>query len=141
MPMVWNAEADARLFAAVIATSDVKVNYAAVAEKMGPDCTAKAIIHRVGKIKELARKLDDEDGDSTATTPLKTTPKRRGRPSGKGLAVAANDDDDGAEDSPTAKKRKMPATPRGKVQAPSGIKKEQIEEKPVFKVKKAEDSD
>ncbi|KAL2399012.1 hypothetical protein ABEF93_007019 [Exophiala dermatitidis] len=141
MPMVWNAEADARLFAAVIATSDVKVNYAAVAEKMGPDCTAKAIIHRVGKIKELARKLDDEDGDGTATTPLKTTPKRRGRPSAKGVAVAADDDDDGAEDSPTVKKRKLPATPRAKVQAPSGIKKEPVDAKPLFEAKKVEYSD
>ncbi|KAG9768897.1 hypothetical protein KCU88_g7046, partial [Aureobasidium melanogenum] len=130
MPMVWNAEADARLFAAVIATSDVKVNYAAVAEKMGP-----------GKIKELARKLDDEDGDGTATTPLKTTPKRRGRPSAKGVAVAADDDDDGAEDSPTVKKRKLPATPRAKVQAPSGIKKEPVDAKPLFEAKKVEYSD
>ncbi|KAL2423389.1 hypothetical protein ABEF95_007981 [Exophiala dermatitidis] len=138
MPMIWNAEADARLFAAVIATSDVKVNYAAVAEKMGPDCTAKAIVHRVGKIKELARKLDDEDGDGAATTPLKTTPKRRAT---KGLAVAADDDDDGAEDSPSAKKRKLPATPRAKVQAPSGIKKEPVHAKPVSEVKKAEYGD
>ncbi|EXJ85016.1 hypothetical protein A1O3_05691 [Capronia epimyces CBS 606.96] len=110
--------------------SDVKINYAAIAEKMGPECTAKAIIHRIAKIKDTARKLDGgeagaeaEGGNTPPTTPAKSPGSAKRRRS-KATGVDGIDE----TDSPSAKKGKMSPRvkpkPRGKAQAPSGVKQE-----------------
>ncbi|EXJ85933.1 hypothetical protein A1O1_06302 [Capronia coronata CBS 617.96] len=132
MPMTWDADADAKLFAAVLATSEVKINNGAVAEMMGPDCTAKAIIHRIAKIKDIARSLSD--GSSTSTTPTKS-PAKRAR--GKGKAA----DDDNEAGNPTVKKTKT-ATPqaKAKARAPAGLKAEPIEGRIVKKEDTPDDS-
>ncbi|TKA63233.1 hypothetical protein B0A49_08466 [Cryomyces minteri] len=59
MPMVWNAQADAKLFAAVLKVHDLKLDKEALAQEMGPDCTAYAIAHRIKKIKTDASATAD----------------------------------------------------------------------------------
>ncbi|GAB1736816.1 hypothetical protein NU219Hw_g8844t1 [Hortaea werneckii] len=68
MPMVWNAETDAKLLSAILQVYDVKINgvkLAEVAALMGPECTPKALTHRLAKFRSLAKTTDA--GDETAT--------------------------------------------------------------------------
>ncbi|KAJ9628575.1 hypothetical protein H2203_002476 [Taxawa tesnikishii (nom. ined.)] len=123
MPMVWNAEADAKLFVAVMKVYDVKVagnKLNEVAQMMGPDCTAKAITHRLAKLRSQAV------GGSSATPPTnaKSTTKRapaRSTQSGSAKSKAGgeatkrsrvdaelsgeddDDDEEGGEETPTKK--------------------------------------
>ncbi|KAK0282560.1 hypothetical protein LTR54_006578 [Friedmanniomyces endolithicus] len=98
MPMIWNAEAHAKLLAALMQECEVKPsqeNYAALAKLMGtplsparkarptltpipgPDCTPKAIRHQVSKFRNTALAKDDSaDGNDSKAKPAKTaTPK------------------------------------------------------------------
>ncbi|KAJ9638711.1 uncharacterized protein PV06_02135 [Exophiala oligosperma] len=108
MPMTWNADTDAKLFAAVLATSDVKVNHAAVAQIMGPECTAKAVIHRINNIKIKATKADATTVEGTLPASAKTPTPKRGR------KVKTEADE---EESPT-KKTKTAAARKTKTKAP-----------------------
>ncbi|KAI5813027.1 hypothetical protein BZA77DRAFT_346528 [Pyronema omphalodes] len=54
MPMQWNDQADARLFANVLKLHVVKLDYAQLAKAMGNGVTPKAISHRIAKIKDKA---------------------------------------------------------------------------------------
>ncbi|KAI7059464.1 hypothetical protein KC339_g17356 [Hortaea werneckii] len=68
MPMVWNAETDAKLLSAILQVYDVKINgvkLAEVAALMGPECTPKALTHRLAKFRSLAKTTDA--GDEPAT--------------------------------------------------------------------------
>ncbi|KAJ9498487.1 hypothetical protein H2202_006174 [Exophiala xenobiotica] len=126
MPMTWNADADAKLFAAVLATSAVKVEYEVVAQLMGPDCTKKAITHRISSIKAKAKDLGLTD--AVSTTPLAKTPTKRGR---KVKAEPNVDDNDASDDeSPTKKSKATPtkAKPKPKAKAKAPIKAEPINE-------------
>lgn len=91
-----------------------------------PECSAKAVIHRIGKIKDTAKK--SEGGDSAASTPAKT-PGKRGRPKANGADVG--------DETPTIKKPKPSVATKGKAktQAPVGVK---MEAYGVMKVKKEE---
>ncbi|EME82184.1 uncharacterized protein MYCFIDRAFT_83566 [Pseudocercospora fijiensis CIRAD86] len=54
MPMDWTPQAEAKLIAAIFQVCDIKISsaeYAALAKIMGPECTPKAITHRVTKLK------------------------------------------------------------------------------------------
>ncbi|KAG0636947.1 hypothetical protein HOY80DRAFT_1053066 [Tuber brumale] len=55
MPMQWNDQADARLFANVLKHHVVKLDYQQLARAMGDNVTPKAISHRIAKIKEKAQ--------------------------------------------------------------------------------------
>ncbi|KAL2853023.1 hypothetical protein BJX68DRAFT_265262 [Aspergillus pseudodeflectus] len=55
MPMVWNDQADAKLLLAIITMTTTKLNHAAIAEFMGPECTASAVQHRIQRVKEKAK--------------------------------------------------------------------------------------
>ncbi|KAI7213071.1 hypothetical protein KC333_g6776 [Hortaea werneckii] len=71
MPMVWNAESDAKLLSAILQVYDVKINgvkLAEVAALMGPECTPKALTHRLAKFRSLAKTTDV--GDETAAKPV-----------------------------------------------------------------------
>ncbi|KIX95618.1 uncharacterized protein Z520_08738 [Fonsecaea multimorphosa CBS 102226] len=111
MPMTWDADADARLFAAVLATSEIKIDYPAVAARMGNGCSAKAVTHRITNIKNKAKSL--EDGDAPLPTPAASNGAAGGRKRGpnKAKSTKANDseDADGAAAKPAAKKRKTTA--------------------------------
>ncbi|KAL2350468.1 hypothetical protein BJ546DRAFT_1068098 [Cryomyces antarcticus] len=74
MPMVWNAQADAKLFAAVLKIHDIKLDKEALAQEMGPDCTAYAIAHRIKKIKTDASATAD---DVPAPPPASMTKTKR----------------------------------------------------------------
>ncbi|KAI7462086.1 hypothetical protein KC351_g16513 [Hortaea werneckii] len=71
MPMVWNAETDAKLLSAILQVYDVKINgvkLAEVAALMGPECTPKALTHRLAKFRSLAKTTGT--GDEAATKPV-----------------------------------------------------------------------
>ncbi|ETI21956.1 hypothetical protein G647_06026 [Cladophialophora carrionii CBS 160.54] len=125
MPMVWNDEADARLFTAVLATTDVKIDWKAVAALMGPECTPKALTHRITTIKKKAGILSN--GSSTAT-PASATPAApvSGKPANPRKRAAKSDatanadssvkgamEDDADDGAPTAKKGKTKDTRKG----------------------------
>ncbi|KAI9653854.1 MAG: hypothetical protein M1821_006885 [Bathelium mastoideum] len=76
MPMTWNAEADARLFAAVLKVHSIKPDYAALALEMGPECTPKAVSHRFAHLKSKnGVSGGGSGGGSTPATPA--TPRKR----------------------------------------------------------------
>ncbi|KAK7903066.1 hypothetical protein LTR67_001083 [Exophiala xenobiotica] len=136
MPMTWNADADAKLFAAVLATSAVKVEYEIVAQLMGPDCTKKAVTHRIGSIKAKAKDLGLTD--AVSTTPLAKTPTKRGR---KVKTESNVDDNDASDDeSPTKKPKATPTKAKAKAKAKAPIKAEPIDETEK-KVKSENESD
>ncbi|KAE9963351.1 hypothetical protein EG328_011494 [Venturia inaequalis] len=146
MPMNWGPEADAKLFAAVLKVHDIKVNYAALAAEMGSDCTAKAITHRIAKIKSDG-KASSTGAASTPTTPKRaratktvSTPKtpltagreRSRRASVKATNYAQSDDDDSedgvkrdadageGEESPS-KKMKREVVEEGEFEGEDGV--------------------
>ncbi|KAK3053767.1 hypothetical protein LTR09_005047 [Extremus antarcticus] len=76
MPMIWNAEADAKLMAKVIQICNVKLDAAQmrdVAASMGTDCTAKAISHRLTHFRKLG-------GTDAATKAAATKGKTAAKP-------------------------------------------------------------
>ncbi|RHZ65665.1 uncharacterized protein CDV56_107690 [Aspergillus thermomutatus] len=90
MPMTWSHKADAKLFLGVLSTSNIKPDYEALAKYMGPDCTVKAIQHRIGRLKTDAGVVVAADGDSSApATPEK---RKRGRPKKDANGDAAEKD-------------------------------------------------
>ncbi|KAK0265116.1 hypothetical protein LTR91_008333 [Friedmanniomyces endolithicus] len=110
MPMIWNAEAHAKLLAALMQECEVKPsqeNYAALAKLMGPDCTPKAIRHQVSKFRNTALAKDDSaDGNdskakpaktATPKTPKPTAPKKRSKKAARTPSPQADDDGDGEE--------------------------------------------
>ncbi|KAJ6262217.1 hypothetical protein Dda_3022 [Drechslerella dactyloides] len=75
--MRWDGTADAKLFMAVLKVHSLKLNYDAIAKLMGEDCTAKAISHRIAKLKTLSGEASGASAsNSTPNTPTKT-PKRK----------------------------------------------------------------
>ncbi|KAK6341000.1 hypothetical protein TWF696_009312 [Orbilia brochopaga] len=76
--MRWDNTADAKLFMAVLKVHSLKLNYDAIAKLMGEDCTAKAISHRIAKLKNLSGEVGGASAasNSTPNTPTKT-PKRK----------------------------------------------------------------
>ncbi|KEF56206.1 uncharacterized protein A1O9_07787 [Exophiala aquamarina CBS 119918] len=111
MPMVWDANADARLFAAFLATSDVKPDYPALASRMGDGCTAKAVIHRIGKIKAIGKiTLTEPNTNRAASTP---GGKKRVKTEDVNGAVYVDHGE-----SPTKKAKARPAQPKAKAKAP-----------------------
>ncbi|KAF4220977.1 hypothetical protein CNMCM8980_002855 [Aspergillus fumigatiaffinis] len=78
MPMTWDHETDAKLLLGIIATSNVKPDYEALAKYMGPDCTVYAIQHRIRKLKTDAGAVTTADVDSS--TPATPEKRKRGRP-------------------------------------------------------------
>ncbi|KAI7083402.1 hypothetical protein KC356_g7605 [Hortaea werneckii] len=72
MPMVWNAETDAKLLSAILQVYDVKINGAKLAEVaalMGPECTPKALTHRLAKFRSLAKTTGTGDEATTKSVP------------------------------------------------------------------------
>jgi len=106
----------------VLSTSDVKVDHAAVAALMGPECTAKAITHRIGAIKKKASDLK-ENGDAGAASP-KTTPKRGRAPKAEGKDTHGG---------PVTKKPRTTTPAKPKSQAKPAVKAEDDDKKVPIK--------
>ncbi|MCJ1336484.1 hypothetical protein MMC09_001760 [Bachmanniomyces sp. S44760] len=85
--MTWDGPANQQLLLSILAAHDIKVDFGAVAARLG--CTARAVQEQLKKLKKMAK--DQEDGKEIA---LAKTPNK-----GKN------------DDTPTPKKRKT-ATPR-----------------------------
>ncbi|KAM0719171.1 hypothetical protein Q7P37_005076 [Cladosporium fusiforme] len=107
MPIIWNAETEAKLLAGLFKVCDIKVSgdqLKELAKIIGPDCTPKAITHRISKIRNAAGALNVGDGgDAHVATPKSS---KKGAKGAKGSAKKrkaagsedeAVDDDDGEE--------------------------------------------
>ncbi|KAF7189891.1 hypothetical protein HII31_08713 [Pseudocercospora fuligena] len=87
MPMDWTPAAEAKLIAAIFQVCDIKISsaeYAELAKTMGPDCTPKAIMHRVTKLKlgggedsgvEMPKKATKKKGKAKKAEDELETPK------------------------------------------------------------------
>ncbi|KAK1143413.1 hypothetical protein N8T08_006741 [Aspergillus melleus] len=87
--VVWNDQADARLFVAILKNLPGRLDHAAIAKEMGGDCTVSAIQHRIQRIKERAHVNENGTGSASATEQASATPsspekRKRGRPVGSG---------------------------------------------------------
>jgi hypothetical protein len=135
-----------QLFAAVIVTSKPTFDYNALAAIMGPgknilissilylfffglklaalECTAKAISHRISKIREIAKNFD-------TTLAATQTPVKRVRKLKDKLATSndVEDDDDDEEKSPTKKRKTAPPRKMGKPKETLKISKPGPEDK------------
>ncbi|KAL6231060.1 hypothetical protein BDW75DRAFT_244266 [Aspergillus navahoensis] len=132
MPMTWTDQADAKLTMAIIATNTVKLDWKAIAEFMGTECTPIAVQRRVQRIKEKAKaKAGDSapptDGDANGSgngeatdtcvsVPLTPEKRKRGRATKNGAPVATGGDEKESagcnsadpSESPTKKARGQP---------------------------------
>ncbi|KAI5248177.1 hypothetical protein E4T43_01506 [Aureobasidium subglaciale] len=143
MPMNWNATADAKLFTAVMVVYDVKISGAQVskiAQIMGDDCTAKAITHRLSKLKN-GTSFPATSASATPKTPASSarkgkfsnnvaTPSKSGKGKGSGLSATHtittlmhDENEDDEEDFGSA----IPAHPV--FGTASGVKKEGVQKK------------
>ncbi|KAK6361693.1 hypothetical protein TWF730_005407 [Orbilia blumenaviensis] len=77
--MRWDSTADAKLFMAVLKVHSLKLNTEAIAKLMGDGCTAKAVSHRITKLRGLGGDLGSKPSKSTPNTPTKSTPTKRKR--------------------------------------------------------------
>ncbi|KAI7154447.1 hypothetical protein KC349_g7645 [Hortaea werneckii] len=113
MPMVWNAETDAKLLSAILQVCDVKINGVKldeVAALMGPECTPKALTHRLAKFRSLAKTTDAGVETTTKSVPAaskvtKATKscnrKANGQGKKKGARTPSPNMDEGADAVPT----------------------------------------
>lgn len=103
MGINWNEQADARLLVGVLSTTHQKLDYRALAEFMGKNCTVSAVQHRIKRLKEKIKTPPSDSGSASASappTPTASPAKRgRGRPK-KNVAVAVEVEE------PRAKKMK-----------------------------------
>ncbi|KAI5251809.1 hypothetical protein E4T42_03941 [Aureobasidium subglaciale] len=143
MPMNWNAATDAKLFTAVMAVYDVKISGAQVskiAQIMGDDCTAKAITHRLSKLKNgtffpatsasATPKIPASSARKGKSSNDSATPSKSGKGKGSGLSATHtittlmhDDHEDDKEDFGSA----LPAHPV--FGTASGVKKEGVQKK------------
>ncbi|KAL4929233.1 uncharacterized protein BDV17DRAFT_290885 [Aspergillus undulatus] len=101
MPMIWNDQADAKLLVAIISTNDAKLNWSAIAEYMGPECSVSAVQHRIQRLKDNVKtknpdlvaspekgkgkgkgkvKPTDNSSNAAETGSASASPRKRGRP-------------------------------------------------------------
>ncbi|KAL4915795.1 hypothetical protein BDW62DRAFT_187964 [Aspergillus aurantiobrunneus] len=103
MPMVWNDQADAKLLVAIITKTDGRLNWASIAEYMGPECSASAVQHRVQRLKDKVKANNPipannggENG-SEGTGPITPTPEKRKRGRPTRIVPAANENENPAD--------------------------------------------
>ncbi|KAF3186326.1 hypothetical protein TWF225_004841 [Orbilia oligospora] len=77
--MRWDSTADAQLFMAVLKVHSPKLNHEAIAKLMGNGCTAKAVSHRISKLRSLGGDVGSNSTSSVPNTPTKATPTKRKR--------------------------------------------------------------
>ncbi|KAL2808288.1 hypothetical protein BJX63DRAFT_409750 [Aspergillus granulosus] len=98
MPMLWSAEANAKLLVGMIAQlkgQAVKLDYRKLAKHMGPECNAKSVMNQFTKLRRQAAEAvndtgdegqtDDVDNQTETDAAAKPAPKKRhaGGASGK----------------------------------------------------------
>ncbi|KAH0534050.1 hypothetical protein FGG08_007347 [Glutinoglossum americanum] len=53
--MKWDGEADQQLLLSILATHTINLNHAAIAERIGPHCTPRAVVERIKKLKKMSK--------------------------------------------------------------------------------------
>ncbi|KAF2756014.1 hypothetical protein EJ05DRAFT_512584 [Pseudovirgaria hyperparasitica] len=83
MPMNWDTATEAKLFSLLLRESKLSLSadiLKRIATEMGPECTPKAITHRIAKLRALGATAGDgtpPDANSSApATPKKTRAKK-----------------------------------------------------------------
>ncbi|KAL3480191.1 hypothetical protein BJX99DRAFT_254784 [Aspergillus californicus] len=106
MPMNWSAEANAKLFLAVleqIKEQNVKLNMQKLAQYMGPECTNRSIDNQITKLKKMtATDCTAQSASGAPTSPV--TPKKRAAPATLKTPTSAKRK--AGEKTPTPAKRK-----------------------------------
>ena len=71
--MKWDSDADQQLLLAILAAHEVKVDSEAVAARLGENCTPRAVVERLKRLKKQATAQDDSAplGSRTKPPPLK----------------------------------------------------------------------
>ncbi|KAK2830994.1 hypothetical protein FQN49_007109 [Arthroderma sp. PD_2] len=82
--VTWNEAADAKLLFAILKTTQAKIDYAAVAEIIGNDCTPIAIQRRLAKIKSKAAATTGSGGNSSPATPKRASKATKRKALGEG---------------------------------------------------------
>ncbi|RMZ88398.1 hypothetical protein DV736_g4364, partial [Chaetothyriales sp. CBS 134916] len=107
MPMQWTPDAMERLYLAILKTSDgLKYDVNEIAKYMGPNCTAKAVVHRISTVKNEVKELT-ADWDGVTGIAVSTNSRKRKR---------SSQDDEGAGNepkvtTPAPKKTRAKVTP------------------------------
>lgn len=73
--MKWNTEADQQLLLAILAAHEVKIDFEAVASRLGEHCTPRAVVERLKKLKKQA--IAQDDSASSAPMPRAPPVKKR----------------------------------------------------------------
>ncbi|KAI9699442.1 MAG: hypothetical protein M1836_003053 [Candelina mexicana] len=79
--MTWDGDADQQLLLSILATHAIKVDFDAIAARVGPQCTPRAAQERIKKLKKMAKDrgfvVSGAATVSTGTTTAAGTPKKR----------------------------------------------------------------
>ncbi|KAI9856890.1 MAG: hypothetical protein M1813_008727 [Trichoglossum hirsutum] len=67
MVMTWNDKADVRLFVNVLKIHNIKLDYVEIAKAMGDNVTAKAITHRISKLRQIAAEEESAQRSGSAS--------------------------------------------------------------------------
>ncbi|KAL4743419.1 hypothetical protein BDV11DRAFT_178245 [Aspergillus similis] len=106
MPMTWNAEAEARLLIGILAQLKGSLDYRALADHMGPECSVMALRHRIFKLRRDAG-IPASSPRKARVHPSGNTPKVSKLPASAETPISRakrpycfiDDDDEGKEDS------------------------------------------
>ena len=74
--MKWDAKADQQLLLAILAAHEVKIDFEAVASRLGEHCTPRAVVERLKKLKKQAA-AQDYSASSSAPMPKAPPVKKR----------------------------------------------------------------
>ncbi|CAK4030917.1 Hypothetical predicted protein, partial [Lecanosticta acicola] len=143
MPITWNSENEAKLLAAIFQVCNVQVTEPQKAEAariMGQGCTAKAISHRIQKIKKGANLDGSGSGGGDVGTPI---PAAKRVKTGKGKKAAASiprvDDDDDDDEEEEEMFGGASGNPKGKKRSAGGRVKSEPREDDDYGIRVGED--
>ncbi|KAI9784692.1 MAG: hypothetical protein M1816_000757 [Peltula sp. TS41687] len=84
--MTWDGNADQQLLLAILSTHTIKLDHAAIAQRLGPNCTPRAVEERLKKLKKLAKEngfgKDDAPAPPSAKR-VKVSAASKGKKAGK----------------------------------------------------------
>ncbi|KAI9814026.1 MAG: hypothetical protein M1827_003490 [Pycnora praestabilis] len=112
--MKWDGDADQQLLLAILAAHHLFLDHAAIASRLGPQCTPRAVQERLKKLKKMASdnglgSVTDKDNDANGSIPTSggTLMKKRAVP--KNMTAPRKKKDAGNGTPAAAKKRKVDA--------------------------------
>ncbi|KAI9785462.1 MAG: hypothetical protein M1839_009203 [Geoglossum umbratile] len=78
--MKWDGVADQQLLLSILATHTIVLNHNAIAQRIGPHCSARAVVERIKKLRKISRDNGfDKDGEGYVPKPPKATASNRKR--------------------------------------------------------------